>query len=439
MMTQSRLWAQTCPNPLGIVSASSSTFLVGNPPGNAIDGSLTTRWTAEGSGSWLQLDLGSARMVGGVSIAFFNGDQRQAGLRLATSTDGNSFTVDPPTHVSSGTSLAYERFDLSAPTSARYLRIIGLGNTINRFNSYNEVQICPGINLSPIPRFSITPRQGPAPLGVVLDGNTSSDPDGVIGSWTWTFGDNSMGSGSAAIHTYTLPGNYEVQLEVTDTVGASATTTDFVTVQADLHTRCDLPPTAIIASASDASHPASHASDETASTWWASSSANATLTADLGSAQTVNLLRIAAPAGDTIRYAFDVETSLNGSSWTPLLNHARMTGRNLGIEEFGFIPITARYLRLINAGTVLRIADLQIWVACTPTLVEAPWQIFPGLLELAWSSEPGRSYRLEYKNHVSDPSWTALGTLTATSTRSTLRDATIGARAHRLYRVARLP
>src|SRR5262249_51963153 len=36
----------------------------GNVPSNAVDNNLDTRWSANGDGQWLQLDLGSVKSVG---------------------------------------------------------------------------------------------------------------------------------------------------------------------------------------------------------------------------------------------------------------------------------------------------------------------------------------------------------------------------------------
>ena len=55
---------------------------------------------------------------------------------------------------------------------------------------------------------------------VVLDGGGSSDPDGRITSYEWTFGDGSAGSGRVVRHAYAESGTYEVGLTVRDDSGA---------------------------------------------------------------------------------------------------------------------------------------------------------------------------------------------------------------------------
>jgi PKD repeat protein len=63
-----------------------------------------------------------------------------------------------------------------------------------------------------------------------FDGRGSSDPDGSIASWAWTFGDSSTGSGSTTSRTYATAGTYSVLLTVTDNSGATGTLTQSVTV-----------------------------------------------------------------------------------------------------------------------------------------------------------------------------------------------------------------
>lgn len=65
-----------------------------------------------------------------------------------------------------------------------------------------------------------------------FDGSSSSDPDGPIASWSWTFGDTTGGSGATPTHTFPGAGAYDVRLTVTDGAGATDTVTRTVTVGA---------------------------------------------------------------------------------------------------------------------------------------------------------------------------------------------------------------
>ncbi|WP_426302602.1 PKD domain-containing protein [Arthrobacter sp. R-11] len=69
-------------------------------------------------------------------------------------------------------------------------------------------------------------------LTVSVDGTTSSDANGPISSYAWTFGDGGTGTGVTAQHTYAAGGTYNVQLTVTDNTGLTNSVTHAVTVTA---------------------------------------------------------------------------------------------------------------------------------------------------------------------------------------------------------------
>ncbi len=71
----------------------------------------------------------------------------------------------------------------------------------------------------PVARFSATPTSGAAPLQVSFDGSASSDVEGVIQQYRWTFGDGNQASGKKTSHNFTTPGVYNVELEVSDSKG----------------------------------------------------------------------------------------------------------------------------------------------------------------------------------------------------------------------------
>ena len=52
--------------------------------------------------------------------------------------------------------------------------------------------------------------------------STSSDPDGTIASYSWTFGDGGTSIAQNPSHNYTSAGSYTVSLRVTDNKGPRA-------------------------------------------------------------------------------------------------------------------------------------------------------------------------------------------------------------------------
>lgn len=112
----------------------------GNVPANVLDNDFNTRWSANGDGQWIQFCLGETATVTGVQIAFYNGNTRTSTFDVLTGTDGVNWTTTAAGRVSSGTSLNLETFTFSART-AKYVRIVGHGNSVNLWNSYTEVKI----------------------------------------------------------------------------------------------------------------------------------------------------------------------------------------------------------------------------------------------------------------------------------------------------------
>jgi PKD repeat protein len=97
-------------------------------------------------------------------------------------------------------------------------------------------------NIPPVAMFT-TSVYG---LDVTADASGSYDPDGVIVSYDWDWGDGSMGSGVIATHTYAMSGLYTVQLTVTDNEGASGTASADVLVEEILY-----PPVALFTYTTD--------------------------------------------------------------------------------------------------------------------------------------------------------------------------------------------
>ena len=97
-------------------------------------------------------------------------------------------------------------------------------------------------------RFTVTGLGAPPPVNqrpvaviatptvdgrtVSLSGTGSSDPDGRIAAYAWTFGDGTTGTGARPNHTYAADGTYSVTLTVTDDDGATGSVARPVTVSA---------------------------------------------------------------------------------------------------------------------------------------------------------------------------------------------------------------
>ncbi len=88
-------------------------------------------------------------------------------------------------------------------------------------------------NLPPVARITATPTTGYAPLAVTFGGSTSSDPDGTISTYKWTFGDGSTSTLANVTKTYSNIGSYTATLTVTDNSGATGTASVPISVTQD--------------------------------------------------------------------------------------------------------------------------------------------------------------------------------------------------------------
>lgn len=129
--------------------------------------------------------------------------------------DGKGSTNDPLTGYTDYGSLG--RFSLTGSWSA--------ATVVNQ----PPVASTTGTTPAPSTTGSIS---GTAPLTVNFVGANSSDPDGIVASYLWDFGDGTTSILANVSKVYQTVGNYTVKLTVTDNSGASATATLIVAVGA---------------------------------------------------------------------------------------------------------------------------------------------------------------------------------------------------------------
>ena len=112
---------------------------------------------------------------------------------------------------------------------------------IGSFNKTYNVTLTPlgPIGQAPSAAFTYTPTNPPVNGWVNFDATASSDPDGSIVSYAWSYGDGSTDSQAIAWNQFATPGTYVVTLTVTDNNGRTDTATQAVQVGA-----ANLPPTA---------------------------------------------------------------------------------------------------------------------------------------------------------------------------------------------------
>jgi PKD repeat protein len=91
------------------------------------------------------------------------------------------------------------------------------------------------VNVAPAASFTFSCSD----LTCAFDASASSDSDGTIVDYSWSFADGTTGSGVTTSHAYASAGTYNVTLTVSDNSGASGAVTKSITVRP-----ANVPPTA---------------------------------------------------------------------------------------------------------------------------------------------------------------------------------------------------
>jgi len=123
-----------------------------------------------------------------------------------------------------------------APTTDVQVVITPLGTDFaNATPRFATIHVVPGGTTVP-PRGSVTPKFTVAPAApndneqALFDASASTSTTGTIVQWLWNFGDGSTASGEIVPHTFRSAGTFAVTLTVIDSIGASNSITQNVTV-----------------------------------------------------------------------------------------------------------------------------------------------------------------------------------------------------------------
>jgi plastocyanin len=111
-------------------------------PQNAIDNNFNTRWSNDGKGSWLSVDLGAKKAICYVDIAWYKGDVRINSFIISVSNDGAAYT-NVYSGKSSGKTNSFERYNF-ADVEARYVKVAVNGNQWNDWASITEIDVYGG-------------------------------------------------------------------------------------------------------------------------------------------------------------------------------------------------------------------------------------------------------------------------------------------------------
>ncbi|MCF8390693.1 MAG: T9SS type A sorting domain-containing protein [Bacteroidales bacterium] len=127
---------------LPIINAIASTEQTaeGNIAANVYDGLLSNRWSGEGDGAYISLDLGKTDSISFIKVGLYKADSRNSYFDILCSGDGVNYQESLMGVISEITNETLVIYDFNN-TSARYLRLVGHGNSSNLWNSYTEFEI----------------------------------------------------------------------------------------------------------------------------------------------------------------------------------------------------------------------------------------------------------------------------------------------------------
>jgi quinoprotein glucose dehydrogenase len=146
-----------------IIEINASASQSGNGPEHAIDGSVNSRWSAEGKDQWLQLKLDKEATFSSFEAGFSRGS-RNYEFSIQTSMDGKKWN-EAYKGKSPGKGDQTTKYE-NPETSARFIRFVSRGNNENKWVNLHTFRI-KGIPVSKkLAKASPPPRKDPSGLEV---------------------------------------------------------------------------------------------------------------------------------------------------------------------------------------------------------------------------------------------------------------------------------
>ncbi|WP_241991087.1 LamG-like jellyroll fold domain-containing protein [Cryobacterium sp. Hh38] len=239
-------------------------------------------------------------------------------------------------------------------------------------NHYAVGSSGPQANVQPTAAFSYQT----SPLAVSVDASASTDADGTVAGYAWSWGDGTNSTGKTATHSYTVDGSYPVSLTVADDSGATAVTTQNVLVPA-VDPKL---PVAIDAFSRVLSSGLGTAASGGAWTT-TGSSGNSSVSEGVG--------RFKAAAGTTVNgYLSGVSVADSDVSVTIALQQAAtgsgayssVIGRRVGTDDYRarvkFLPTGVVQLQLMHGATTLTVQNIAGLTYTTGTQLRVRLQVF---------------------------------------------------------------
>ena len=230
------------------VAAATGTLTRGSEPAGWTAGAVSKKEALAGSAavSFVAPDTTSYRLLG---LSHGDSSQSYDDIDYALYPAGNGVVYVFEGGVNRGAVGTYQPGDFFSVELEPYLVRYRRNNTILYTNSSPDVRYpirvdtalyTPGATLANVTIYGSLTGTNVAPDAVLpgtyrwtagqeipFDGSSSTDPDGTIKTYSWSFGDGTTGSGATVRHSYASPGTYTAVLTVFDdqnvTDAASAT------------------------------------------------------------------------------------------------------------------------------------------------------------------------------------------------------------------------
>jgi len=239
-----------------------------------------------------------------------------------------------------------------------------------------------------------------------FDASGSSDPDGSITGYAWTFGDGGTGSGATPTHTYAASGTYSVQLTVTDNSGATGTVSHSLTVTAPA------PGTVVASDTFGRVFATGWGSADTGGTWTLTGSS--TLFAVNGSVATMSVAAGKAPmahltAVSSLNTQLSADVSIDKLPDTGTV-FVGLTGRGTGTDSYrGSALIGSTGVVRVSVARVVGGVEAALSTATVPGLTYTPGTIVH--LKLQVTGTGTTTVRIKAWTGAVEPAgWQATGT-----------------------------
>lgn len=127
-----------------VIAIEASTFQSPNYPENIVDGNITSRWAALGTGQWLCFEMESKVPVNFLKIKTYEGSTRKSYFDIYASNDKvnwESIMIKSESCGFSTDNQVYSFNEQKAANKYKYIKLVGKGSNVNNWNSMYEFHI----------------------------------------------------------------------------------------------------------------------------------------------------------------------------------------------------------------------------------------------------------------------------------------------------------